>query len=534
MEMKQTAMLQIQNLFVRFKGVDSEPVEAVKGASFSLHCGETVALIGESGSGKSVTAHAILQLLPKGVSEHSGILRFDGEDLSTLPESRMRGVRGKRIGMIFQEPMTSLNPLHRVEKQIGEVLRIHQGLTPKEISKRVLELLEQVGIRDAERKMRSYPHELSGGQRQRVMIAMAIANGPDLLIADEPTTALDVTVQAQILKLLKTLQKELGMAMLFISHDLGVVRHMADRVVVMKSGEILEKGETEAVFSSPSHPYTKELLMASEIPLRLDGAPNADMVCEARDLSVHFPIRKGIFQRVRDHFTAVRNVSLTVRKGHTLGIVGESGSGKTTLGLALLRLIESRGEIRFDGKGISEMSPKALCKMRSRFQVVFQDPFASLSPRMTVGEIVSEGLEVHDMGTPREQERAVCEVLEEVGLDREMRFRYPHEFSGGQRQRIAIARALVLKPDLVVFDEPTSSLDRPVQFQVVSLLRDLQKRRNMAYIFISHDLKVIRGISHEVLVMEEGRVVESGPVRTVMEHPKEPYTKALLAAALER
>ena len=510
-------------------------IEAVRGVSFTLAKGETLALVGESGSGKSVTALSILQLLPYPRARHPrGSIRFDGAELVGAPEPQLRAVRGARISMVFQEPMTSLNPLHSIEKQVGEVLEIHEGLRGAPLRARVLELLAMVGIPEADKRLDALPHELSGGQRQRVMIAMALANQPDILIADEPTTALDVTIQAQILKLLKDLQARMGMALLFITHDLGIVRKMADRVSVMCQGEIVETGPVARVFDAPEHPYTQRLLAAEPKGRPAGSDPAAPMVMEARDLKVWFPIRGGLFRKTIGHIKAVDGVSLEVRRGRTIGVVGESGSGKTTLGLALLRLTGSEGGIVFGGQPIQAMSAGSLRPLRREMQMVFQDPYGSLSPRLSVGQIVGEGLEVHHLATgPGEREAAIIHALEEVGLDPESRHRYPHEFSGGQRQRIAIARALVLKPRFIVLDEPTSALDVSVQAQIVDLLRDIQARHAIAYLFISHDLRVVRALADDLVVMKDGRVVEAGPAETLFSAPKTAYTRALMAAAFD-
>ena len=526
-------LLEVDDLSVHF-GVEGGTVEAVRGVGFSIDRGETLALVGESGSGKSVTALSILQLLPYPAARHpSGRIRFEGRELlGALPEV-LRQIRGDRIGMIFQEPMTSLNPLHRVERQIGEVLRVHRGLGESEARARTLDLLQRVGLDDAERRLTAFPHELSGGQRQRVMIAMALANEPDLLIADEPTTALDVTIQAQILALLRELRAQLGMALLLITHDLGIVRRMADRVCVMNGGCIVEQGPVAALFESPQHPYTRHLLAAQPKGAPPPPRPDAPVVLAARDVRVWFPIRRGVLRRTVGHVKAVDGVSLAVREGETLGVVGESGSGKTTLGLGLLRLERSQGDIEFQGRSLQGLRWAETRPLRRAMQIVFQDPFASLSPRLPVGRIVGEGLEIHGEGDAAERERRVVEILEEVGLDPESRHRYPHEFSGGQRQRVAIARAMVLRPRLVVLDEPTSALDVSVQAQIVELLRGLQQRHQLAYLFISHDLRVVRAMSHYVLVMRAGRVVEQGTAREIFERPKDPYTRALLAAAFD-
>jgi microcin C transport system ATP-binding protein len=510
-------------------------VEAVKKVSFDIAKGETLALVGESGSGKSVTALSVLQLLPYPMASHpTGSIRFNGQELVGATERTLRDVRGNQISMIFQEPMTSLNPLHTVEKQINEMLLLHKGLSGAAARKRVLELLELVGIPNAEQRLTAYPHELSGGQRQRVMIAMALANEPDLLIADEPTTALDVTIQAQILKLLNELQERFGMAILFITHDLGVVAKVADRVCVMQNGEIVERGATRDVFDAPKHPYTRRLIEAEPKGEKTPTAMDAPVVLDASDVKVWFPIKKGILRRTVDHVRAVDGISLTVHEGQTVGVVGESGSGKTTLGMALIRLQSSDGTIVFEGRDIQGLSSKPLRPLRREMQVVFQDPYGSLSPRMSIAQIIEEGLRVHGIGGSEEERDAlVVQALKEVDLDPETRHRYPHEFSGGQRQRIAIARAMVLKPRFVVLDEPTSALDRSVQAQIVDLLRDLQKRHKLAYMFISHDLRVVRSLSDYVIVMRDGTVVEQGPTDRIFHEPQEAYTKALLTAAFE-
>jgi microcin C transport system ATP-binding protein len=527
-------LLRVEDLSVRF-ATPSGPVDAVRHVGFSIKRGETLALVGESGSGKSVTALSILQLLPYPTASHpNGSVRFRGEELVGAPEPVLQDVRGDDIAMIFQEPMTSLNPLHTVEKQVAEALIIHRGMTRDQARPRVLELLDKVGIKNAEQRLTAYPHELSGGQRQRVMIAMALANEPDLLIADEPTTALDVTIQAQILKLLKDLQRETGMAMLFITHDLGIVRKVADRVCVMKDGEIVEQGETAPLFAEPSHAYTQMLLAAQPSGRKEPSRPDAPLVMQGDGVKVWFPIKKGLMRRVVDHIKAVDGIDVTVRQGQTVGVVGESGSGKTTLAMALLRLIGSEGGIAFEGTPIDKTRGPDLRALRRRMQVVFQDPYGSLSPRMSVAEIVAEGLDVHGIGaTSEERDGMVVEALREVGLDPASRHRYPHEFSGGQRQRIAIARALILKPKFVVLDEPTSALDMSVQAQIVDLLRDLQKRHDLAYLFISHDLKVVRAMADTVLVMRDGKVVEQGPADAIFDAPQTPYTKALMAAAFD-
>jgi microcin C transport system ATP-binding protein len=524
-------LLEVKDLSVNF-GTGDKAVRAVRGVSFDIRRGETVALVGESGSGKSVTALSVLQLLAYPAASHpTGSIRFQGKELVGASTRELLSVRGNRISMIFQEPMTSLNPLHTIERQVNEVLILHKGLSREAARKRTLELLEQVGIPDAANRLDAYPHQLSGGQRQRVMIAMALANEPDLLIADEPTTALDVTIQAQILKLLKSLQARYGMALLFITHDLGIVRKMADRVCVMTKGQIVEQGPVAEVFDRPQHSYTQHLLSAEPKGRPAAADPAAPEILRLDDLKVHFPIRRGVMRRTVGHVKAVDGVSLALREGHTIGLVGESGSGKTTLGLALLRLERSEGGIQFDGRELQGLGQRELRPMRREMQIVFQDPFSSLSPRMSVGEIVGEGLEVHGIGTKQERNSLIDQVLREVGLDPSSRERYPHEFSGGQRQRISIARALVLKPRLIVLDEPTSALDMSVQAQIVDLLRDLQQRHKLAYLFISHDLKVVRALADEVVVLRHGKVVERGPATQIFEAPQTPYTQALIAAA---
>ena len=526
-------LLDVQDLSVAFRSRERE-TRAVDRVSFTITAGETLALVGESGSGKSVTALSILRLLDGSATHPGGRILFKGEDLLTLPEKRLRGIRGADITMVFQEPMTSLNPLHAIQRQIGEVLEVHRGLSGRKARARILELLELVGLRDAERRLNAYPHELSGGQRQRVMIAMALACEPDLLVADEPTTALDVTVQAQILTLLADLQKRLGMAMLFITHDLGIVQRIADNVCVMLAGRVVEAGPVAEIFARPQHDYTRRLL-ASEPKGRANPVPaDAAPLLEAGPLKVWFPIREGLLRRTTSHVKAVDGVSLRVRAGETVGVVGESGSGKTTLGLALLRLTGCEGPIVFLGRSIAGLPPAAMRPIRRDMQVVFQDPYGSLSPRMTVADIVAEGLVVQGaVKTRAERQAVVAKALGDVGLDPATMNRYPHEFSGGQRQRIAIARAIVLKPKFVVLDEPTSALDRSVQAQIVTLLRDLQRERGLAYLFISHDLKVVRALANYVLVMQNGHVVEEGPAEDIFAAPKTAYTQALFAAAFD-
>ena len=523
-------LIEVRDLAVEFVSLDRAQ-RVVESVSFDIRRGETLALVGESGSGKSVTAHSILRLLPYPQARHpAGEIRYAGEDLLRANEKRMRQIRGNRIAMVFQEPMTSLNPLHTVGTQINEVLQLHKGLRGRAASARTLELLELVGIPEPKKRIRAYPHELSGGQRQRVMIAMALANEPELLIADEPTTALDVTVQLKILELLKELQARLGMSLLLISHDLNLVRRIAHRVCVMQRGRVVEQASCEELFSRPQHPYTQELLAAepSGDPAPCEPAPP---LLEVRDLKVWFPIKKGLLRRTVDHIKAVDGVTFSLPKGQTLGIVGESGSGKSTLGMAILRLISSRGEVRFKDQSLENMSQRAVRPLRRQMQVVFQDPFGSLSPRMSVGQIVGEGLGIHSLGSAEEQAQAIIDALVEVGLDPETRHRYPHEFSGGQRQRIAIARALVLKPELILLDEPTSALDRTVQRQVVELLRSLQAKYNLTYLFISHDLAVVRALSHQMMVVRQGKVVEQGAAEAIFAAPQHPYTQQLLESA---
>ncbi|MFO1036711.1 MAG: ABC transporter ATP-binding protein [Geminicoccaceae bacterium] len=526
-------LLQVKDLSVTF-AVEGRVLEAVKRVSFDLDRGQTLAIVGESGSGKSVTALSLLQLLPYPKARHpEGSIRLDGQEIVGAPERVLRRLRGDRAGMIFQEPMTSLNPLHTVERQISEVLFIHRGLGRAAARARALELLHLVGIARPEERLASYPHQLSGGQRQRVMIAMALANEPDLLIADEPTTALDVTIQAQILKLIKDLQARLGMAVLLVTHDLTIVRSFADRVAVMTKGEMVEQGSVETVFTNPRHAYTRHLLASEPKGTPRPADPAAKPLVTGRDVKVHFPVRRGILKRQVDAIRAVDGVDLTVREGHTVGVVGESGSGKSTLGLALLRLIQSQGDIIFADRPLQGLSWNELRPLRREMQIVFQDPFGSLSPRLSVAQIVEEGLALHRIGADaKDRRKLVAGILEEVGIDPATMDRYPHEFSGGQRQRISIARAMVLKPRFVVLDEPTSALDMSVQAQIVDLLRDLQTRYGLAYLFISHDLRVIRAMSHEVLVMKDGKIVERGPTERIFDRPESPYTRTLMAAAL--
>jgi len=529
-----TPLLSVRDLSVAFRQGGRESL-AVDRISFEVRRGETVAIVGESGSGKSVSALSVMKLLPYPAASHpSGQVLFKGEDLLAAGDAAMRRVRGNAISIIFQEPMTSLNPLHTIGQQVAETLILHKGLSAEAARGRAVELLGKVGIPDPAGRLDAYPHQLSGGQRQRVMIAMALANEPDLLIADEPTTALDVTVQAQILSLLKDLQRELGMAILFITHDLGIVRRFADRVCVMRRGKIVEQGPVADIFDRPRDPYTVELMAAE--PRRESRATSADapIIMRTDGLKVWFPVKRGLLRRTVGHIKAVDGISVEVREGHTLGIVGESGSGKTTLGLALLRLISSEGPIVFMGRPIQGLGFKAMRPNRRFMQVVFQDPYGSLSPRMSVAEIVAEGLAIHHAGLTAEQrDDRVVAALEDVGIDPETRHRYPHEFSGGQRQRIAIARAMVLEPSFVLLDEPTSALDRIVQAQIVDLLRDLQAKRNLTYLFISHDLKVVSALADDIIVMKGGKVVEQGPAERVFRAPENDYTKALFAAAFD-
>lgn len=522
-------VLVVENLSIAFRQ-DGASRPAVRGVSFAVGRGETVALVGESGSGKSVTALSTVGLLPDS-AEVSGSIRYGATQMVGAAESTLRAIRGNDISFIFQEPMTSLNPLHTIERQLGESLALHQGLTGTNARARIVELLGKVGIRDAESRLSAYPHQLSGGQRQRVMIAMALANGPELLIADEPTTALDVTIQAQILDLLAELKAREKLSLLFITHDLGIVRRIADRVCVMKDGEIVEQGPAAEVFANPQHPYTRKLLAAEAKGLPAPVADTAPVVAETQNLRVWFPIHAGLLRRTVGHVKAVNDATLSVRAGETLGIVGESGSGKTTLALAILRLTASEGRVVFLGQSLADKQGKALRDLRRDMQVVFQDPFGSLSPRMTAAEIIAEGLGVHGVEPGRNRRDMVAEIMTEVGLDPAMMDRYPHEFSGGQRQRIAIARAMILRPKLVVLDEPTSALDMTVQVQIVELLRDLQRKWGLAYIFISHDLRVVKALSHKVMVMRNGDVVESGPAEDVFAHPQSDYTRTLMAAA---
>ena len=533
-ETQSSKLLEVSDLAVSFQTV-ADTCEAVRGVSFDIESGETVAIVGESGSGKSVTALSIIQLLPYPSAFHpKGSIKYEGQQLIGASSQVLEDIRGDKIGMIFQEPQTSLNPLHTISRQISETLILHKGMSRNSARSRSLELLEMVRIKNAQARMDDYPHQLSGGQRQRVMIAMALANQPGLLIADEPTTALDVTIQAQILKLLQDLQQELGMALLLISHDLNIVRKLADRICVMRDGEFVETGTRAKIFDSPEKKYTKMLLAAE--PSGSAGEPRADapVIIDSESVRVWYPIRKGVLRRTVDHIKAIDDVSIVIKEGETVGVVGESGSGKTSLALAILRLISSTGSIRFCGEEIQNRKSKELRSLRKGMQIVFQDPYGSLSPRMTVAEIIAEGLRVHHKEMAKtERDAKVIEVINEVELDADTRHRYPHEFSGGQRQRIAIARAIILKPRFVVLDEPTSALDRSVQAQIIELLRNLQRTHALAYMFISHDLAVVRAMSSSVIVLRDGRVVEQGSTEQIYNNPSEPYTKALINAAMD-
>ncbi|MFM7084531.1 MAG: ABC transporter ATP-binding protein [Hyphomicrobium sp.] len=528
------ALIGVRNLKVAFRSASNDML-AVKGINFKILKGETVALVGESGSGKSVSALSILKLLPYPAASHpSGEIFFEDKDLLQASEREINKIRGDRISIIFQEPMTSLNPLHTIEKQVGETLKLHQGMDERSAQARVIELLGKVGIPNPEKRLSDYPHQLSGGQRQRVMIAMALANEPDLLIADEPTTALDVTIQAQILQLLVDLKKELGLSLLLITHDLGIVRRMADRVYVMRYGEIVEEGLTEKLFQNPTHSYTRHLIESEPKGRAIPPLKNSPILLETENLKVWFPIKRGIFRRTVDHIKAVDGISFRLQEGDTLGIVGESGSGKTTLGLALLRLVSSQGKIIYSGQAIEGLNSKNMRPLRKQMQVVFQDPYGSLSPRLSVFQIIEEGLRILNPELSyTERRNKVQNALKEVGLDPLALDRYPHEFSGGQRQRIAIARALVLEPKLIMLDEPTSALDQSVQAQIVELLRELQKKHGLGYLFISHDLKVVRALCNNVIVMQNGKVVEEGSTEQIFTAPQKDYTRALLSAAFD-
>ena len=525
-------LLEVNELITGFHTEDGY-AQVLDRVSLTIEEGHTVALVGESGSGKSVTALSILQLYEKGAVSSSGRILFENQDLLTLSEAQLRSIRGNRIAMIFQEPMTSLNPVYPVADQLIEPLMIHQGLSKPEAQKRAIELLDRTGIPDPENRLFSFPHQLSGGQRQRVMIAMALACRPALLIADEPTTALDVTIQAQILALLQDIQEDMGMAVLLITHDLNMVKKIAENVYIMHNGQIVEQGPTATVFDSPQDPYTIQLL--NSIPHgEPEPKPEQPPLVKVQDLRCHFPIKRGFFKRTVGYVKAVDQVELTIRQGSAYGVVGESGSGKSTLGMCLLRLLTSQGVIEYNGKDLLSYSPKQIRALRKDLQVVFQDPFSSLSPRLTIYQIIAEGLQVHNIGANKEERRRIAEqALQEVGLEEAMLDRYPHEFSGGQRQRIAIARAVVLQPNFMVLDEPTSALDMTIQAQIIELLKDLQTKHNMTYLFISHDLRVIRAMADEVAVMQNGQVVESGPAKRIFQDPQHPYTKKLFAAAFD-
>jgi microcin C transport system ATP-binding protein len=528
------SLLKIDNLSVSFRNNDNI-LEAVKNISFEISPGETLALVGESGSGKSVTAHSILKLLPYPKAFHpSGSILFENKEILTMSENEIIAIRGNKIGMVFQEPMTSLNPLHKIEKQISETLFLHTGISKAKARDKVIELLDAVGIIEPEKRLNAFPHELSGGQRQRVMIAMAIANNPSLLIADEPTTALDVTVQKQVLELLKSLQQKLNMAVLLISHDLGVVKNYSDNVIIMKKGEMVETGKTEEIFKNPQHSYTKTLINAGKNskPAKIFDK-NSEIILKAKNIKVYFPIRKGILKKTLSYIKAVDSVSFELRKGTSLGVVGESGSGKTTLALSILRLIQSEGVIKYKDKNINDLPEKLIRPLRKKIQVVFQDPYGSLSPRMSILQIIEEGLLIHYNLTKSEREQKVIEILEEVGINPGSRHRYPHEFSGGQRQRISIARALILKPDLIILDEPTSALDRTIQFQIIDLLKKLQEKYQLSYLFISHDLSVIKALCHKIIVMKDGKIVEFGDIENIYKNPSKEYTKNLISSAFD-
>jgi microcin C transport system ATP-binding protein len=526
-------LLEIENLTANFvQGSRQEGV--IHGIDLCIYPNQTVALVGESGSGKSVTAQSIMRLYPRGtVTYPEGEIRFKGQDLLSMETDKLRQVRGNKIGMIFQEPMSSLNPLHTIEKQVSEVFFTHQKLSLAAARKRTLELLARVGLRDPEKRLKAFPHELSGGERQRVMIAQALANDPELLIADEPTTALDVTIQAQILELIKSLQLSMNMAVLFITHDLGIVRRIADQVAVMQAGKVVETNKTQTIFSAPQHPYTRELLASEPDAEPLKSQENIPAVVSLKNLNVWFPIKKGILQRTQAYIKAVNNVALQVKQGQSLGLVGESGSGKTTLGKALLKLEKSTGEIWFKERPLHRLKERAIKPLRKQMQLIFQDPYGSLSPRMSVAQIISEGLEIHRVGDRQSRLERTMAVMREVGLDPDHRHRYPHQFSGGQRQRIALARALILEPAFLILDEPTSSLDRAIQFKIVALLKKLQAKHGFTYLFISHDLKVVKSLCHDIVIMKDGKIVEFGPASEIFTRPKKAYTQKLMATAFD-
>ena len=526
-------LVQVSNLHIGFKKGE-QLQEVVHGVDFYIKENETFALVGESGAGKSLSAQSIMRLVPETrIAYPQGEVLFEGRDVLRFSEDELRVLRGNEVGMIFQEPMSSLNPLHTIEKQINENLMLHKNLSFNQATSKTMEWLERVGIRDAETRLKAFPHQLSGGERQRVMIAMALVNEPKLLIADEPTTALDVTIQAQILKLLKDLQQELGMAVLFITHDLGIVRQIADRVVVMQDGLVVETENTTQLFANPQHPYTQKLLNSEPQGEAPEPDRKADTMIRLQDVKVWFPIQKGVLRRTHGYVKAVDGLSLNIRKGQTLGVIGESGSGKTTLGKAILRLEESKGEISFDHQSLQELSEKHLRPVRRQMQVIFQDPYGSLNPRMSVEQIIEEGLKFHKIGNKESRTQLIIDTLQEVGLDPERRYQFPHEFSGGERQRVAIARALVLRPKFIVLDEPTSSLDRSIQFQVIQLLQHIQKKYDLTYMFISHDLKLVKTFCHELIIMKNGKAVEAGPTRDILSHPQHSYTKELLTTAFE-
>ncbi len=533
MEKIKSSLIQVRNLHIGFK--KGERLHSVvHGVDFQIEPHETLALVGESGAGKSITAQSVLRLIPESeIAYPQGEIVFGGRDILRLGQDELRHIRGNEVSMIFQEPMSSLNPLHTVERQIDETLFLHKGLSANKATLKALDWLHKVGISDPEKRIKAFPHQLSGGERQRVMIAMALANEPRLLIADEPTTALDVTIQSQILKLINGLQKELGMAILFITHDLGIVRQIADRVAVMQGGKIVETEKTELLFTHPQHPYTQQLLDAEPKGEPPEADLDAEPMIQLQDVKVWFPIQKGVLRLIHSYVKAVDGLTLTIRKGQTLGVIGESGSGKTTLGKAILRLEKSTGDITFDQISLQELNEKRLRPIRRQMQVIFQDPYGSLNPRMSIEQIIGEGLKTYKVGSKEDQETLIIETLKEVGLDPEWRHRYPNEFSGGERQRIAIARALVLKPKFIVLDEPTSSLDRSIQFQVIELLKRIQVKYGLTYMFISHDLKLVKTLCHQLIIMKEGKAVEAGLTRKILSNPQHPYTKELLLTAFE-